>query len=1811
MNGQGRVGMGFVRGPLAVVFRKVLTFGAVGLVLFALASVEGAAQSSNGAPVVVHLAASAPTTLPGQSATLLANGRWLLIGGKRPGVVSGSVSETVPASGASGNPASALTVAQLAYPRFGQTATVLPDGTVLVLGGMGADGKIVTAAEIVDLRDGETRVVTVTGLTPRTQQSATLLPSGDVLVAGGIGADGTPLSSAELLSPQMGAAEPISGGMSVARTGQQSTLLSNGDVLIAGGRDANGQPLSGVELFDPVGGTFSAAASINDLRVSTPSAFVGVPQVQAVLPAADTTGVGVDSRIAILLSTSAQLDSPLSQPVSVVGPSGAVSGKLVAAEAGQLLFFTPSVDLLPQATYTVFLQGATDRTGRAFPFSASSFTTQSLGSATVASGGSANGSAGGVRNDQSATSATTANAVVKTAASSASGSKSTAQTVAKSNDPTADDQPENEDWVPQEKNRHGSWQVLGLKGDPVLQVQAASTPAAIAAPGETAVTGSVLRYHGKPLAGVVVSIGSHSTVTDGSGRFLLTGLTPGTVQLEVDGTGISNNGRHYTKHFLRVEVQQGQTTAVPNPIYLPRVDPSTEASISSPAAQEVVLTHPAIPGLEVHIPKGAVLREFDGKIVTKVSITPIPLDRPPYPTPAHFSVYFTLQPGGAYMEASSNKAIRVIYPNYEGLAPGTRANFWNYDPAVGWQIYGQGTVSKNGKQVVPDADVGFRQIISFGMGINGQQAPPATGPAACGCPTQTQTETQSQTPTGDPVDSGTGLFLHVKTDLAIQDVIPISVTRTYRQNDPAVRAFGIGTNLSYSMWLYTGSSAAVPPEVDLILSDGSRVPYLLQSGTSLANAVWTQTSTPSGFFGSTLTSFNNSSGKGFTITFRDKTVMKFATDPPNGLLSITDRNGNALTFTVSNSSTGGQITKVTSPSGRFIQLTYDGMGRIGWAADNLGRTVSYAYDSAGRLASVTDPNGGVESYTYDTSNDMITVTDKRNNVMVTNQYDSNGRVSQQTLADGAVWKFSYVQDAFGNVTKTTVTDPRGKVRQDTFNSSGYLTQQILALGLPEQETTTIQRDGANQVLSATDSLSRTTQFGHDGFGNVTSVTSLSGTANAVTESYSYDPIYQQLTGYTDPLSHSVSLAYDWLGNLTSMTDALGNNVQLANDHRGRPVAITNALGKVTQIHYDQGDLASITDPLGRTVSVFNDAVGRTFGVSDPLGNGTRYQYDVLDRVRQITDALGGVTTVTYDQNGNVLTVQDPRNVGTHQFSYDSRNRVHTYTDPVGNVETYNYDGMGNLVSKVDRKNQTTTYAYDGLNRLTNITYADNSSITITWDAGNRPTQFVDTTNGAITRQYDGLDRLTEEVTPQGQVDYQYDAAGRRTQFTVSGLSPVTYQYDNANRLTQIAQGNTAVGLAYDVANRRTSTTLPNGIVAGYGYDDADQLLSMSYDLAATHIGDLAYTYDVAGRRSGQSGSLASLLMPASVNSASYDVANRLTSWGTTPLAYDNNGNLTTFGSSTYGWNVRDQLVSTSDGGGGFNYDAFGRRTARAVSGLTTPYLHDGLNPATVSGGLMLDGPGLDEIYARISGSATASYLTDALGSTLGLTDGSGSSTASYQYAPYGTVSKTGTDDTPFQFTGRENDGATNLYYYRARYYNPALGRFISSDPLGLGGGLNTYAYARGNPVGFSDPMGLFIVEVGTPAEIYEIELQLQELSQQSPSAASLIQSLRNNPTDIFIKASFTPNQYQPAMPCSAGVITYNPFSFAIGPQPWEVRPPEVGLAHELIHAYHDVTNTTSIYWLIEETNTVGLTGNSPYTENGVRGDYGLPQRPVY
>jgi RHS repeat-associated protein len=149
-----------------------------------------------------------------------------------------------------------------------------------------------------------------------------------------------------------------------------------------------------------------------------------------------------------------------------------------------------------------------------------------------------------------------------------------------------------------------------------------------------------------------------------------------------------------------------------------------------------------------------------------------------------------------------------------------------------------------------------------------------------------------------------------------------------------------------------------------------------------------------------------------------------------------------------------------------------------------------------------------------------------------------------------------------------------------------------------------------------------------------------------------------------------------------------------------------------------------------------------------------------------------------------------------------------------------------------------------------------------------------------------------------------------------------------------------------------------------------------------------------------------------------------------------------------------------------------------VSDVTTPYLYDGQNPAMISSNQLLAGTGLDEIYAQINSTGTTSYLRDGLNSTVADTNSSSATTANYFYSPSGDSASTGTPSTALQYTGRENDGATGLYYYRARYYSPQLGRFISEDPIGLRGGTNYYGYAGGNPIGNRDPDGTFFVEAG-------------------------------------------------------------------------------------------------------------------------------------
>jgi RHS repeat-associated protein len=342
-----------------------------------------------------------------------------------------------------------------------------------------------------------------------------------------------------------------------------------------------------------------------------------------------------------------------------------------------------------------------------------------------------------------------------------------------------------------------------------------------------------------------------------------------------------------------------------------------------------------------------------------------------------------------------------------------------------------------------------------------------------------------------------------------------------------------------------------------------------------------------------------------------------------------------------------------------------------------------------------------------------------------------------------------------------------------------------------------------------------------------------------------------------------------------------------------------------------------------------------------------------------------------------------------------------------------------------------------------------------------------------------------EGTTHDTVSYAYDAVGRRTSMTVQGQSPVTYIYDDADRLTQIAQGTSAVDIAYDAASRPVSLTLPGGVIAEYDYDAASQLNNVTYQRAGTVLGDLIYAYDAAGNCVRVDGSFARTTIPEAVFALAYDAANQLIQKETTSLSYDANGNLTNDGVRSYVWNARNQLATINGTGvtASFEYDAFGRRTRKTVNGTTTEFLYDGFNIVQeASGGTptasLLMGLGIDEYFVRTTADGSQILLFNALGSTVALLDSNGVLKTEYAYEPFGATSATGSSTTnPFQYTGREND-ASGLYNYRARYYSPALRRFISEDPLGLAGGdINLYAYALSSPTNFTDPLGLGGVDV--------------------------------------------------------------------------------------------------------------------------------------
>lgn len=264
-----------------------------------------------------------------------------------------------------------------------------------------------------------------------------------------------------------------------------------------------------------------------------------------------------------------------------------------------------------------------------------------------------------------------------------------------------------------------------------------------------------------------------------------------------------------------------------------------------------------------------------------------------------------------------------------------------------------------------------------------------------------------------------------------------------------------------------------------------------------------------------------------------------------------------------------------------------------------------------------------------------------------------------------------------------------------------------------------------------------------------------------------------------------------------------------------------------------------------------------------------------------------------------------------------------------------------------------------------------------------------------------------------------------------------------------------------------------GVISNYTYDPIYELTQVMQGGSTTE----SYNYDPIGNR------LSSLGVSSYTNNSS----NELTGTSNASYTYDANGNTTSktdsTGTTNYTWDFEDRLTQvTLPGTGGtvsFKYDPFGRRIYKSSSSATTIFVYDGDNVVETTNGAgaiiskYAQGQGIDEPLAQSSSGATNYYEADGLGSVTSLTSAAGVLAQTYTYDSFGKLTaSSGAITNPFQYSSREFDTETNLYYYRARYYDSPSGRFLSEDPVRFGAGVDFYPYVGNSPTNFGDPLGL-------------------------------------------------------------------------------------------------------------------------------------------
>jgi RHS repeat-associated protein len=1550
---------------------------------------------------------------------------------------------------------------RLSSPRRFASLTVMPTGQVLIWGGIDNEGRLIETGEWFEPSTGALLTTGRLGLPVRAGHTLNVLSDGTLAMTGGWGQGNVPAYEVALWRPLDRHLDLVAGDAGHARLNARASLLADGTLQIHGGVDEVGRPVH------------------DDWRFGAADGQPVKPHgIAASYPARDKNAASPMGPLALRFADPVDVNQ-LNGTVSLLGPNGVVKTHVVGAEGGRLAFVQLPDELYPAARYTIFVQGLHTASGDAVPYEAIGFTTKAARSGVVLAG---EGKRPGVPTSE-------ASGEPPVYVMAGAGKVTPCKPVDAFHLCRSKGEVKDGAFYPGQDNvataSGGHWRLYAdRQTSPDTRERESNLPK-----GNTALIGQVRRIDESPVANVEITVAGQHVRTDAQGVFVLRDLLPGRKELFVDGGPAGNASTEYGRFIVGADVAASTVNHMPYVMYLPRVLARDKIALPSPTTHETVLTHPDMPGLELRIPAGAVFKDRNGKVLTEIAIVPTPVDHAPFPLPDNFPTYFTIQPGDAVVQGmtpEAAKGIQVVYPNY-GKAPAAHsADFWVYNPQSGWQMYGAGQVTADSRQIAPNP--GTSLVWALGAGGSLNNAADFNSSQACN-----KTVVQ-------PVDVESGIFFHEWDDLQISDTIPIGVHRTHNGLGNGSSMFGWGSGSDAGMTLSSANGFENPY---LVLPCGEPIRFHLVAGVAqwpLVGTVWQHTETDSAFYGSTLEFLYDSTPAQahWVLTTKTGTRYSFDRHAPNRLEAVSDRFGNTVQYTYNS----GLLQQVVSPHGRSLTYQFNNRNYVSSVTDNAGRTVSYDYHyfnywknnvSGGVLTKVTYPDQTSEEYTYATIHRgdanveswyMETMKDRRGNVWVKNTYDESDtpRVLKQTFADGSFYSFEYRIDASA-VKSTLVTDASGNKQLYEFDpSSRYLQRVTLGYGTPLAQVTSYVRSAGGLVLSEIDALGRKTETQRDAMGNPLVVTRLAGTDGATTSRYTYTPDDSQLVADTDPLGRTTVRSYT-NGCLTSVTDAMGHLTSFSCNGSGLRTSATDSLGNTTAFGYRGGDLIEVIDPLKRKKTFVYDVLGRSVSKAEPDGTLTLAEYDLNDRIVRTTDALSGITEYSFDQNGNPSMVRMP-NASKISYTYDAMNRLRERTDALGRIERWTYDALGHVLSATDRKGQVTTFSYDVLSRPVLTTYADGSGIETTYDVASRRIGLLDSLAGAIDWTYDDLDRLTSEVSPQGTIQYAYDRVGQRRSMTAGDQAVTSYTYDDVGNLTLISRGDQMVRFQFDDAGQRTSTILPNGIEATYKYDVAGQLVRLDYmDRSGVSVFDASYAYDESGHRTrADTVSTTEPLPPASSHDGIFDAANRITSFEGRNIQYDQNGNVINDGNRDFVWNARNQLVSIKGGGVDiltFSYDALGRRISKKGASKKS-YLYDGLNSVDefIEGvhHPIMTGLNVDERYAREGSGGHEYFLVDALRSTVALTDDDGAVSRRYQYDAYGRMAIGSVSPSEFEndvlYTGRERDG-DDLYYYRARYYSPAMGRFLSEDPLQFNGGsVNFYGYVGGNPISFVDPLGL-------------------------------------------------------------------------------------------------------------------------------------------